>query len=51
MVDEGSLRVVVDERFGFDDLPAAFERFETGRKFGKILLDATGGDGSDAPVR
>ncbi len=39
MVDAGDLRVIVDERFEFEQLPAAFERFATGRKFGKIVVE------------
>ncbi|MEM1332313.1 MAG: NAD(P)-dependent alcohol dehydrogenase [Actinomycetota bacterium] len=44
-VEVGRRRPVIDERFGFDELPRAFERFETVSKLGSILVEDRAPDG------
>ena len=38
-VATGDLRVVVDQVFAFEDLPAALERMESGRQLGKLVIE------------
>jgi NADPH:quinone reductase-like Zn-dependent oxidoreductase len=41
-LEDGSLRVPLEAVFALGDVEAAYERFEQGGKFGKIVLDCTG---------
>ena len=36
----GDLKCPVTETFALEDAPAAYERFQAGGKFGKIVLEA-----------
>ena len=38
MIDEGAVRVIVTERFAFDDTPAALARVEKGHVHGKVVV-------------
>jgi putative PIG3 family NAD(P)H quinone oxidoreductase len=42
LLARGSLRPVVDAVFPLDDAPAAYERLETNRTFGKVVLEVNG---------
>ena len=39
LVDAGRLRVVVDSRYPLSDLRGAWERSQSGRAVGKIVVD------------
>ena len=39
---EGKVKAVVDERFGFEEAPKAFEKLKTGRARGKIVVEVGG---------
>ena len=38
-IKEGKVRVLIDQKFGFDEVPKAFEKLKTGRARGKIVVD------------
>jgi NADPH:quinone reductase-like Zn-dependent oxidoreductase len=35
---DGRIRPVIDDRYGFDDLPRALEDLKAGRSVGKLVL-------------
>lgn len=41
-IGEGKVRTMVDQKFGFEEAPKAFERLKTGRARGKIVVDVAG---------
>lgn len=38
-IKEGKVRTVIDQKFGFEEAPKAFEKLKTGRARGKIVVD------------
>ena len=44
-LDEHAIRPVIDRRFPFDELRAAFEHMKAGRHFGKIVVDVASAAG------
>lgn len=45
MAKEGKLKVVVDTVFLFEDVPKAFQRLQTGRAKGKVIVDVSSAHG------
>ncbi len=39
LVEQGRVPVLVDEVFGFEELPQALARMEAGRQFGKVVIE------------
>ena len=44
-VAEGKVKVVIDQRFAFEEAPKAIEKLKTGRARGKIVVDVKGPEG------
>ncbi|KAK5074211.1 hypothetical protein LTR64_006644 [Lithohypha guttulata] len=38
-MSEGKVKAVIDQQFGFEDVPKAFEKLKTGRARGKIVVE------------
>lgn len=38
-IKEGKVRTLIDQKFGFEEAPRAFEKLKTGRAKGKIVID------------
>lgn len=38
-IKDGKVRTVIDQKFGFEEAPRAFEKLKTGRARGKIVVD------------